>query len=496
MPAVVVAAVLAVLYLVLDPPSADLAAQTYRAGLFGDVGFVVWDNHWYGGHHMPAYSVLLPPLGSWLGVDVVGALSIVAATAGLVPLARDAFPWTAATAAALWFAVAMTGAVVSGRLAFALGAAIGTAAVLAAVRERTWWAGALGVLTALASPVAALFTALVAAALWWHRRGPAAAALAGAAVATGALLALLFPEGGSEPFVASAFWPALAAAAIAYVLMPPGGWRIGVALYALVLLGAFAIDNPLGGNAARLGPLLGGALAIGLLWRRPPVLALVLVPLGYWVLYPPVRDVAQAEGDPARAASYYAPLLARIQPHPPTGRLEIPFTEGHWESARVAPHVPLARGWERQLDRKVNRVFYEGELTPERYRAWLADNAVRWVALPDAPLDYSARAEAQLIRGGLPYLRPLWRGEHWRLYAVRDATPLNVRELGHDWFTTTGGVVRLRWTPYWAVVAGRGCVREAPGGWTEVSPQPAGSEVRVAIRLDPLRALGGGERCR
>src|SRR3954465_3174575 len=101
MPAVLVAAVLAVLVLVLDPPSADLAAQTYRAGLFGHEGFAVWDNHWYGGHHLPPSSFLLPPLASWLGVHVVGALSIVAATAAFVPIARDVFPWRAATAAAM-----------------------------------------------------------------------------------------------------------------------------------------------------------------------------------------------------------------------------------------------------------------------------------------------------------------------------------------------------------------------------------------------------------
>src|SRR4051795_3484307 len=152
MPAVVVAAVLAVLYLVLDPPSADLAAQTYRVDLFGHEGFAAWDNHWYGGPHPPAYSVLFPPLASWLGVHVVGALSIVAATAAFVPIARDVFPWSAATAASIWFAVAMTAGVVSGRLAFALGAALGTAAVLAAVRQRPLWAGALGVLSALSSP--------------------------------------------------------------------------------------------------------------------------------------------------------------------------------------------------------------------------------------------------------------------------------------------------------------------------------------------------------
>ena len=68
--------------------------------------------------------------------------------------------------------------------------------------------------------------------------------------------------------------------------------------------------------------------------------------------------------------------------------------------------MPLARGWERQLDEKANPLFYDGRpLTPERYHRWLRESAVRWVALPDAPLDYSAEAEARLLERGLPYLR-------------------------------------------------------------------------------------------
>jgi hypothetical protein len=487
MPAVVVAAVLAVLYLVLDPPSADLAAQTYRVGLFDREGWAAWDNAWYGGHHLPGYSVLFPPLGALLGLHVVAALCVVAATAAFARLTRS-------TPAAVWFAAGMAATVVSGRLAFALGAAAATAATLAVRGGHPGRAALGGAVTALASPVAALFAALVAAALWLERRDRAALALAAAAVAVTAVLVLAFPEGGSEPFVASAFWPALAAALVAATL-GHGAVRTGAALYALVLIAAFAIDNPLGGNAARLGALLAGPLAAGLLWQRPRTLALVALPLIYWTLYPPVRDWSQAHGDPARSAAYYEPLLARLAAEP-LGRLEIPFTEGHWESARVAPHVPLARGWERQLDRRVNAVFYTGRLTPQRYRAWLQDNAVRWVALPDAPLDASARAEAALIRAGLPYLEERWHDAHWRLFAVRDPAPLNATALGADWFVTAGGVVRVRWTPYWAVVAGGGCVARAPGDWTSVRPDPPASEVRVGIRVTPDRALSHGPRCR
>src|SRR2546430_9922885 len=52
-----VAAILAALYLIIDPPSADLAAQTYRSDFFGREGFALWDNAWYAGHHMPGYSI-------------------------------------------------------------------------------------------------------------------------------------------------------------------------------------------------------------------------------------------------------------------------------------------------------------------------------------------------------------------------------------------------------------------------------------------------------
>ena len=112
----------------------------------------------------------------------------------------------------------------------------------------------------------------------------------------------------------------------------------------------------------------------------------------------------RARGDPSVHASYYDGLLRFLhgrQAAEGPFRIEIPFTDNHWESAHVAPTVPLARGWERQLDRKVNGLFYDGRrLTGQRYLRWLHDNAVRYVALADAPIDYSAAAEAKRIRNG------------------------------------------------------------------------------------------------
>ena len=509
LPAVGLATALAALYLAIDPPSADLAAHLYRANLVHRAGLVLWDNGWYAGHSLPSYSLLFPWLGSLIGVRLLGALSAVAATAAFGRLATGAFGPRAGRLAGLWFAAAMTAAVVSGRLPFVFGTALGTAALLAAVRERVALATALGAATALGSPVAALFVTLVTAA--WvlarpqGRPAPRAAwtmgaATAGLAVAVG----VLFPEGGTEPFAASSFWPALGATLLALAIAKDGprALRAGLMLYGLLLVAAFAVPTPLGGNAARLGALLGGPLAVALLWpRRPWVLAMVALPLAYWMTYPAVRDWARAAEDPSLHASYYAPLLAEIAKRDAgkdPARVEIPFTAGHWESYRVAQHVPLARGWERQLDRSDNPLFYDGRLTDARFRAWLRSHAVRWVALPDAglQLDQSAQAEAVLISAEPGYLREVWSSANWRLFEVRKPKPLGVTHLGIASFTARSGLVRVRWSRHWVVVAGRGCITRGPGGWTRVSASQPDTAIRVAMSVDPLRALVGGRRCR
>ncbi|HXS44501.1 MAG TPA: hypothetical protein VN751_07725, partial [Solirubrobacteraceae bacterium] len=127
-PAWAAAAVLAAVVAVVGPDSADLAAQEYRAGL----GLVVWDNGWYGGHHMPGYSLLFPPLAALLGPRVVGALAAVAASWLFERVARERFGGPGARVGALWFALGTVSMLVSGRLTFALGVACGVGAILLA----------------------------------------------------------------------------------------------------------------------------------------------------------------------------------------------------------------------------------------------------------------------------------------------------------------------------------------------------------------------------
>jgi hypothetical protein len=149
----------------------------------------------------------------------------------------------------------------------------------------------------------------------------------------------------------------------------------------------------------------------------------VLAPLLlYWQLATPIRDYSSIAGDPSVHASYYAPVLAELRGLS-RGRptiVEVPMTAAHWESAYLAGHdgVELARGWERQLDTRYAAIFYRKTLSPAAYRAWLAENRVVYVALPDAPLDKAGSSEGRLLAHGLPYLRELWHSKHWRLYWV------------------------------------------------------------------------------
>jgi hypothetical protein len=511
------AGLFAIAYLILRPPSADLAAQTFRSDLFASHGFLLWNNDWYGGHYLPGYSILSPPLEAALGPRLVGALAAVTAAGLFAALARYRHG-ERARLATLWFGAGTATMLFSGRITFALGIAIGLGALLALQRERALLAAGLGLLAALASPVAGLFVALagIAVMLAGDRRG--GAAIAFPALAGIAALSLAFPTGGDEPFVFTAFIGVPLFTLAALWLLPPEerALRWGVAVYSIAAIAAFAVANPVGGNMARLGALAAGPLlALGLAGRRPVALALLALPLLYWQWAAPVRDLSEAVGDPSVHASYYQPLLAELdrraggQPV----RIEIPPTRNRWEADYVAPHFPLARGWLRQLESDDIDLFTDGNLTAAAYRSWLDQRGVAYVAVSDAKPDYLSTDEEALIRGGLPYLRPVWSNRDWRLYRVEDYTGLvsttgdfptptprrdRITALGPASFTLSARdvgrfLLRIRYTRYWTVTAGDACV-ERDGEWTGVEVRDPGT-ITVAARFSLGGLFGRDRQC-
>src|SRR5262249_38918195 len=146
----VLAMAFALAYVLISPPSLDLAAHLLRAKLFSVEGFGIWNNWWYGGHHVVMYSVLFPPIANALTPQVAAAIAVVATAALFEPLARRHFGEDA-WLGSLWFAAGAATNLFTGRLTFAFGLLPAVASAVALQRRRPWLAALLGVLTALCS---------------------------------------------------------------------------------------------------------------------------------------------------------------------------------------------------------------------------------------------------------------------------------------------------------------------------------------------------------
>jgi hypothetical protein len=505
------------------PPSPDLAAQVFRVDLFKADGFSLWNNNWYGGHYLPSYSLLLPALGALAGLRVIGVLSALISVWAFTRLVRHvgiARP----DAARLVFALSVAGDLFIGRIAFALGVAIGLLAVHASARGSRALAGWLSLACAAASPVAAVFLALGACADWTvNRRTARALVLGGPALALTGAFAVLLPEGGYEPFAISSLMAAGGASLCVLLLASPALrlLRATFALYLLLLLGCYLVPSPIGSNAVRFGVLFAPSMLVGcvriddvqaragsviaLVRRAPRVTSDRVAELGAgsaagllatcaalmvsWQLTGPLAQSVGAALSTSSHASFYAPVvgfLRRASRGRPI-RVEVPFTSSHWDAAVLGAHFMLARGWERQLDTRFDRLFYEARLSAAAYRAWLLANGVSYVALSDAPLDFSSLQEAALIRAGLPFLRLTDQTRHWRIYEVRGAQALadgpgSLKTLNGDGFSIAASrpgafLVRVHYTPYWCVVSGSATLGPAPDDWTEMYVRRAGTIV-------------------
>ena len=508
-------AALIALWLVVDPRTPDLAAQVYRVGLYRELGFAVWDEHWYGGHSLPAYSLLFPPLASLVGMRTLAAVSVLASTVLFARLAGSVYG-VGARWGAVWFAVAALGDVWSGRLTFAFGVSLALAAALAFARGHWLAAAALAAVCAAASPVAGALLGLAGLSLALARRSPRGLlVLAAPAALVVVALAALFPEGGFEPYPIGSFAATAVVVAAFLWALPPGArlLRVGAYVYLAACVGCLAVHSPVGSNVERYGVLLAGPLvlcarsAAGA--RMTPAAGVAVAVMAVWVVWGPLRETLAVAGSEATSAAYYAPLerfLARVQAPPASPvRVEVPLTRSHWEAALLAPRLSLARGWDKQLEERYDGVLLNGHLTPASYRAWLAQEAVAYVALPDVPLDPSSADEGRLIRSGLTYLKPVFTARHWRVYRVVGATPVlsgpgRLTRLGHDSFALSASsagtlLIRIHFTPYWTITAGRGCVGRGPEGFTDVRAAGAGPIV-VAARFSLARAFGSGPSCR
>jgi len=258
----------------------------------------------------------------------------------------------------------------------------------------------------------------------------------------------------------------------------------------------------MGSNIARLGVAFAVPVVLVAQRRLPGMyLCAVGIAASVWLVFAPATEIAKSLDAPETHARYYAPLLAQLQRRAaPPGRVEIVPTATRWESVYVGARFPLARGWETQLDRARNALFYVPGLSAARYVRWLRFNAVAYVALSRAPKERWGRNEEQLVRRGIPGLRLAWASADWRLYAVRAPRPLasgaRVAHLGVDRVVLYAAapaavVLRVRWSRYWHG-GPRVCIARRPDGFMDVAVRRAG---RVALRASPMSPVASPSRC-
>ncbi|RST11134.1 MFS transporter [Streptomyces sp. WAC05374] len=420
----------------------DLAAQDAWAEFVGRHPDSAYNLAWYGGMHPVSYSVVSPYLMSLLGVRttmmIAGTASAALTALILVRVRAVRNP----TACALAGVFAFLCNALSGRVTFGLGMTFALGAVAAVFcwpyrwRRKRWAkavvAAPLAGLATAASPVAGLFLGVAAAALFLNKRRPGAYALGLAPVAVVALSSWLFPFSGTQPMSFASTMLPFGFGVLVFVLVPRE-WRTvrtGAAVYALGTLLTWLIDSQIGSNVSRLPMLFAGVVLLAALpytarrTRRWYALVVAFTVLNGWIGFKSADDIVRTAPDAAWAREA-APLINQLQQlGAEKARVEVVPARSHREASALAPYINLARGWNRQADMERNPVFYDDTLNSATYRDWLHRWAVHYVVLPKGDPDTGAEQEAELVKDGQPYLRPVWSDANWRLFAVEDPTPL------------------------------------------------------------------------
>ncbi|MEV6505682.1 hypothetical protein AB0M61_06080 [Streptomyces sp. NPDC051642] len=502
----------------------DLAAQDAWADFASQHGRSAYNLFWYGGMHTANYSLISPYLMAAVGVRTVTVLSGLAASwlaAVLVTrtgIRRPLGP-TLLCSLALWCNVA------SGRTTFALGIALALAACVQLTRERRLvLTAAFAALATMASPVAGLFLAVVGAAFLVVRDWRRAAGLMVPPALVVGVTTLFFPFTGEQLMPPSRIWPPVVLG-LAVAALAPRAWRVARwsgAVYAAGTVVTYLVPSPVGTNVERFAELFAPAVLLAVLLAAPRIrtagevvssaragggwsrssprplralhltgihrlgrdlLILALVFSVSWVGKKTVDDLQVSTVVPAWASDTQ-PVVHKLEAlGSGRTRVEAVPARDHREASELAPHINLARGWNRQLDMERARLFYDGTFSAATYRAWLDHWAVGFVVLPEATPDGYAKDEAALVRYRRPaWLEPVWRDAHWRVYRVRDAVPL-VSEPGTVVRTTSADlvvrvsrpgpvIVRVAYSPW--LRADGACLAKA-GDFTRLTVPAAGA---------------------
>ena len=273
-------------------------------------------------------------------------------------------------------------------------------------------------------------------------------------------------------------------------------------VYAAGCVIAFFVPSALGDNVLRVRYLAVPIAVLLLTLRewRPRLLAAVAFGLALaWNVSPLVGSVTASAGDPSSNAAYWAPAIGYLHGHlTPSYRVEAVDTSNHWDAYYLPrADIPIVRGWFRQDDFPQNAILY-GRFGPNAYLSWLRSLGVRYVVLANAPPDYSAEAESDLLSSGRSRLQMVFSTPTVSVFAVPSPRPMvtgpgkaRILSLGETSLTLAvakPGVYRVavRYSSYFHVSTG--CVSQGKDRMIRLHASRAGA-VRMTFRIDAAQML-------
>jgi hypothetical protein len=518
------AGVIAAVLLTIGPPGIDTPAHLFMTWLFRHAGFQLWNNYWYDGRYdFVGYSLLFYPLAAVAGVWLTAVASAAVLAYAVAAAGRREWGHAADAPCLALAATATATCCISGAFPFLAGTAAGAVALALAQRRLRIRFGAATLVSLGFSPLAFGLVAVVLASFVLGQRNPLAVARRNKAAVVALVVAGLaclglqraFPSGNWYPYHLSDLLIIAGFSATGLFITSSSprarGLRMVFVAYLLLNLATFVVPGPVGSNTTRLFTIAG----VPMLWLAANVSRrrswLTLAPLFCLALAlqlgPAVRTAYSAWSDPATTSTFWRPAVGFLTAHRSIRfRTEVVATEGHWEAFYLAKHgIALARGWFRQDDFPQNRVLYQPSLTAGQYQHWLRSVGVRYVMLPNAPLDYSSTTEARLLRSGRSGLRLVRRMPGWTVYELARPTPILTADAAGTparvltltdnrirlWLPAAGSYeLRVRYSPYWSTDLAGVCLSSTPSGMTDITTAAPGT---LSIEFEPTLATVAAE---
>ena len=497
----------------------DAPAHLYKIALLRQGGSILWDNSWYGGaYQLVNYGFVFYWLAQFIDLDVIVVVSAAVLPALFFLYMRRVYRVTSALPSVVLAGV-LAVYLANGQDPFLFALALTFGGLVLQVYDRRLPAALLIGAAAFANPVGVMVGVifLVAQYLAFPERRAGLRRLA----------LYLLPFIVVRIALQLIFWEAAAyfyrpIEVFVYVIFGVGGALVArtsidperrpkeilfLTFVGVALVAALLPANGMGGTFGRFFFVFGLPLFVSLrrltLPRWFAVALLVGVAVGQLIV-PVTHYLSGAQGVSTRPG-FFAPALAFAASHDdPNYRFHVVALSNHWEAYYFSVDgFPITRGWYRQSDALHNELLYRRQFTAGQYAGWLRHMGVKYVFLPHATLDLSGCQERAILVTS-PSFRLVDENRQWSVYELRRprslAQPLHahgtadVIALGRESMTIEVDrpgpyLVKVSYSPYWALTAGRGRLTPGPGDFLLLHARSAGLYT-VHIQVTPASLWG------